>query len=145
MLGDWDGTSALPVSPDFVQQFAEVLITRLLPLRQEDLQKWEQDPEEWMNEEEQDRWEYDLRVSRAFFPRIPETMKISLTRICTQPCAEYVLKALLSAHREQLGPNMAALLQQVSSRSPIINSTGLDDELTVLLHPQRRRVWTTCS
>ncbi|TKA55315.1 hypothetical protein B0A53_02239 [Rhodotorula sp. CCFEE 5036] len=92
MLGDWDGTSALPVSPDFVQQFAEVLITRMLPLRQEDLQKWEQDPEEWMNEEEQDRWEYDLR-----------------------PCAEYVLKALLSAHREQLGPNMAALLQQVST------------------------------
>ncbi|GAA5866359.1 hypothetical protein JCM3774_006631 [Rhodotorula dairenensis] len=91
-LGDWDGTSALPVSPDFVQQFAEVLITRMLPLRQEDLQKWEQDPEEWMNEEEQDRWEYDLR-----------------------PCAEYVLKALLSAHRELLGPNMAALLHQVST------------------------------
>ena len=72
MLGDWDGTSALPVSPDFVQQFAEVLITRMLPLRVEDLQKWEQDPEEWMNEEEQDRWEYDLRVSRAFLPRTLE-------------------------------------------------------------------------
>ncbi|GAA5991993.1 hypothetical protein JCM10908_000686 [Rhodotorula pacifica] len=92
MLGDWDGASALPVSPEFVKQFAEVLITRMLPLRQEDLQKWEQDPEEWMNEEEQDRWEFDLR-----------------------PCAEYVLKALLSAHKEQLGPDMAALLQRVST------------------------------
>ncbi|POY71320.1 hypothetical protein BMF94_5632 [Rhodotorula taiwanensis] len=92
MLGDWDGSSAVPVSPEFVQQFAEVLITRMLPLRAEDLQKWEEDPEEWMNEEEQDRWEFDLR-----------------------PCAEYVLKALLSAHREQLGPNMASLLQQVST------------------------------
>ncbi|BGP52842.1 hypothetical protein JCM8202v2_000399 [Rhodotorula sphaerocarpa] len=89
MLGDWDGTSPVPVSPDFVRRFAEILITRMLPLRSEDLQKWEQDPEEWMNEEEQDRWEFDLR-----------------------PSAEYVLKALLSAHREQLGPDMATLLQQ---------------------------------
>lgn len=65
MLGDWDGSSAVPVSPEFVQQFAEVLITRMLPLRAEDLQKWEEDPEEWMNEEEQDRWEFDLRVSSS--------------------------------------------------------------------------------
>ncbi|GJN91530.1 hypothetical protein Rhopal_004553-T1 [Rhodotorula paludigena] len=92
MLGDWDGSSGLPVPPDFVQQLAQLLITRLLPLRQEDLEKWSEDPEEWMNEEEMDRWEFELR-----------------------PCAEYVLKALLSAYREELGPSMAAFLQQVST------------------------------
>ncbi|GAA5826975.1 hypothetical protein JCM11251_002187 [Rhodosporidiobolus azoricus] len=91
LLGDWDGASAVPVPPGFVQQFTELLITRLLPLRQEDLEAWEADPEDWMNEEEMERWEFELR-----------------------PCAEFVLKALLSAFREELGPNMAALLQQVS-------------------------------
>ncbi|GAA5891120.1 hypothetical protein JCM6882_006430 [Rhodosporidiobolus microsporus] len=91
LLGDWDGSSGVPPPPGFVQQFAELLITRLLPLRQEDLDAWEADPEDWMNEEEMERWEFELR-----------------------PCAEHVLKALLSAFREELGPNMAALLQQVS-------------------------------
>ncbi|GAA6036573.1 hypothetical protein JCM8097_001232 [Rhodosporidiobolus ruineniae] len=92
LLGDWDGQSTLPVPPGFVQQLAELLITRLLPLRQDDLEKWSEDPEEWMNEEEMERWEFELR-----------------------PCAEHVLKALLSAYREELGPSMAALLQQVST------------------------------
>ncbi|GAA5857039.1 hypothetical protein JCM8547_007927 [Rhodosporidiobolus lusitaniae] len=92
LLGDWDGQSSLPVPPDMPQQIAELLITRLLPLNQEDLEKWSEDPEEWMNEEEMERWEFELR-----------------------PCAEFVLKALLSAFRDELGPSMAALLQRVSS------------------------------
>ncbi|BGP12651.1 hypothetical protein JCM10213v2_000568 [Rhodosporidiobolus nylandii] len=91
LLGDWDGASAVPVAPEFVQQFAEMLITRLLPLRQDDLEKWNEDPEEWMNEEEMERWEFELR-----------------------PCAEFVMKALLSAYRDELGPKMVEYLQQVS-------------------------------
>ncbi|CEQ38881.1 SPOSA6832_00361, partial [Sporobolomyces salmonicolor] len=90
--GDWDGSSGLDISLDFVRQLAELLVTRLLPLRQDDLEKWDADPEEWMNEEEMERWEFELR-----------------------PCAEFVLKALLSAYRDELGPSMAALLQQVST------------------------------
>lgn len=117
MLGDWDGTSPVPVSPDFVRRFAEILITRMLPLRSEDLQKWEQDPEEWMNEEEQDRWEFDLRVRASACFRYLDFGILTRTGSHLQPSAEYVLKALLSAHREQLGPDMATLLQQVSSRS----------------------------
>ncbi|GAA6047821.1 hypothetical protein JCM3770_004659 [Rhodotorula araucariae] len=92
LLGDWDGSSGLAVPPGFVQQFAELLITRLLPLRQEDLDRWSEDPEEWMNEEEAERWEFELR-----------------------PCAEHVLKALLSAFRDELGPSIAGLLRQVST------------------------------
>ncbi|GAA5889895.1 hypothetical protein JCM5296_003642 [Sporobolomyces johnsonii] len=90
--GDWDGSSGLDISLDFVRQLAELLVTRLLPLRQDDLEKWDADPEEWMNEEEMERWEFELR-----------------------PCAEFVLKALLSAYRDELGPSMTALLQQVST------------------------------
>ncbi|BGP36629.1 hypothetical protein JCM10449v2_000530 [Rhodotorula kratochvilovae] len=92
LLGDWDGSSGLAVRDGFVEQFAELLITRLLPLRQEDLDRWSEDPEEWMNEEEAERWEFELR-----------------------PCAEYVLKALLSAFRDKLGPRIAGLLEQVSA------------------------------
>ncbi|GAA5932542.1 hypothetical protein JCM3775_005950 [Rhodotorula graminis] len=92
LLGDWDGSSGLAIPPGFVQQFAELLITRLLPLGQDDLDKWSDDPEEWMNEEEAERWEFELR-----------------------PCAEYVLRALLSAFRDELGPSIAGLLQQVSA------------------------------
>lgn len=62
-LGNWASASPVDVSPEFVKQFAELLVTRLLPLRQVDLEKWADDPEEYMNEEEADRWEYELRVS----------------------------------------------------------------------------------
>lgn len=61
-LGDWASSSPIPVDPVFVKQFAEILVTRLLPLRREDLEKWEDEPEEWMNEEESERWEFELRV-----------------------------------------------------------------------------------
>lgn len=63
LLGDWDGSTGLAVPPGFVQQLAHLLITRMLPLRQDDLDKWTEDPEEWMNEEEAERWEFELRVS----------------------------------------------------------------------------------
>ncbi|GAA5972295.1 hypothetical protein JCM11641_002396 [Rhodosporidiobolus odoratus] len=92
LIGDWDGSSNVPVPEAFVPQLVEMLITRLLPLRQEDLEKWNEDPEEWMNEEEMERWEFELR-----------------------PCAEHVLKALLSVYRDQLAPSMAGFLQQVSA------------------------------
>ncbi|ORY75687.1 armadillo-type protein [Leucosporidium creatinivorum] len=91
-LGNWASASPVDVSPEFVKQFAELLVTRLLPLRQVDLEKWADDPEEYMNEEEADRWEYELR-----------------------PCAEHVLQSLLSHYKDDLGPSMAGLLQQASA------------------------------
>ena len=39
-----------------------MLLMKLLPLRTGDIEKWVEDPEEWMNEEEADRFEYELRV-----------------------------------------------------------------------------------
>lgn len=62
-MGNWAAASPVEVTPAFVKQFAEVLVTKLMPLRKGDLDKWSEDPEEWMNEEEADRWEFELRVS----------------------------------------------------------------------------------
>lgn len=73
-MGDWasrpsislSGAPALP--PDFIIRFAELLLMKLLPLREGDIEKWVADPEEWMNEEEADRFEYELRVRLSFRP-----------------------------------------------------------------------------
>ncbi|KAL8284260.1 hypothetical protein RQP46_005009 [Phenoliferia psychrophenolica] len=54
-MGDWAAQSPVSVPPEFVRQFVEILVTKLLPLRAIDLEKWAEDPEEWMNEEEADR------------------------------------------------------------------------------------------
>lgn len=62
LLGDWDGRAPLDPPEGFVEQFTNLLVKQLLPLRQDDLEKWQDDPEEWMNEEEMERWEFDLRV-----------------------------------------------------------------------------------
>ena len=65
MMGDWASKSPIDVSLDFVRRFAEILVTKLIPLRPVDLEKWSDDPEDWMNEEEADRWEFELRVSQV--------------------------------------------------------------------------------
>lgn len=63
LLGDWSSAAPIEVPGGFVRQFAELIVTKFLPLRQVDLEKWTEDPEEWMNEEEAERWEFELRVS----------------------------------------------------------------------------------
>jgi hypothetical protein len=48
-----------------VQEAVKILVTQFIPLKMTDLQEWEQNPEQWVNEEdaENDQWEYELRVS----------------------------------------------------------------------------------
>jgi hypothetical protein len=41
---------------------AMLLITKLVPMQDADLELWGEDPEAWLNEEEADRDEIDLRV-----------------------------------------------------------------------------------
>ncbi|KAM0793458.1 hypothetical protein ACM66B_000901 [Microbotryomycetes sp. NB124-2] len=77
---------------ELILRFTELLITKLLPMRPEDLERWNEDPEEWMNEEEAERWEFELR-----------------------PCAEHVLKLLLASHGQLLTPTLASMLQHTSS------------------------------
>ena len=49
---------------EFVEGAVRLLVTRFIPLTPKDLERWEMDVEEWMNQEESedDHWEYELRV-----------------------------------------------------------------------------------
>jgi hypothetical protein len=49
-----------------------LIITRFLPLKPADLEKWEGDPEEWVLEETKDyeAWEFDIRVRSNFSPTL---------------------------------------------------------------------------
>ncbi|KAM0755992.1 ARM repeat-containing protein [Meredithblackwellia eburnea MCA 4105] len=91
-MGDWASESPLSIPSDFAPQFLDVIVTKFLPLRNSDLEKWREDPEEWMNEEEADRWEFELR-----------------------PCAEHVLQSLLNHYHEILGPRLVSLLQTANA------------------------------
>lgn len=52
------------LSGEFVEGAVRLLVTRFIPLTPKDLERWELDVEEWMNEEENEdeQWEYGLRV-----------------------------------------------------------------------------------
>ena len=63
-MGNWAASSPISIPPGFAVKYAELLVTRLMPLREVDLERWNDGPEEWMTEEEAERWEFDLRVSR---------------------------------------------------------------------------------
>lgn len=39
-----------------------LLVTRLIPLNAADLEAWMNDPEEWVNGEKDEQWEFGLRV-----------------------------------------------------------------------------------
>jgi hypothetical protein len=49
---------------EFVEGAVRLLVTRFIPLTPKDLERWEMDVEEWMNQEEDEdeQWEYELRV-----------------------------------------------------------------------------------
>ena len=56
------------LSRDFVDGAVRLLVTRFIPLTPKDLERWEMDVEEWMNQEENEdeQWEYELRVCVPF-------------------------------------------------------------------------------
>ncbi|KAF8489124.1 armadillo-type protein [Gautieria morchelliformis] len=70
-LNAWSGkktenmtaTRAGVLSEHFVEDAVRLLLTRLIPLSSPDLERWTDDPEEWVNHEEKegDAWEYELR------------------------------------------------------------------------------------
>ncbi|RUP42842.1 armadillo-type protein [Jimgerdemannia flammicorona] len=80
------------LTPGFVNSCAEVLVSRYMVLRPEDLEAWETDPEGFVGGEEADHWEFELR-----------------------PCAEKVFMDLLSQYRVQLSPILLNLLENVAT------------------------------
>ncbi|KAJ2963896.1 hypothetical protein NQZ79_g1053 [Umbelopsis isabellina] len=79
------------LTPAFVHSCAEVLVTKYMQLRPEDLDLWESDPEGWVNGEEADHWEFELK-----------------------PCAEKVFMDLLISYTEQLSPILVNLVDTVA-------------------------------
>ncbi|KAJ1942843.1 hypothetical protein GGF37_002927 [Kickxella alabastrina] len=49
--------------PAFITQMAVTLINFYIPLKARDLEKWEDDPEAWLVEEDSDYWAFDVRRS----------------------------------------------------------------------------------
>ncbi|KAH8554929.1 armadillo-type protein [Umbelopsis sp. PMI_123] len=79
------------LTPEFVNTCAEVLVTKYMQLRPEDLDLWESDPEGLVNGEEADHWEFELK-----------------------PCAEKVFMDLLTSYRVQLSPILINLVDNVA-------------------------------
>jgi hypothetical protein len=54
-----------PVMPENdVTEAVKILVKEFIPLKVNDLQEWQRNPEQWVNDEdsENDQWEYELRV-----------------------------------------------------------------------------------
>ncbi|KAI8924466.1 armadillo-type protein [Entophlyctis helioformis] len=77
--------------PDNVVSLARLLVTKYIKLSDEDLASWENDPESYIQEEEADHWEYNLRS-----------------------CSEKVFMELVSKHRPLLCPMIVSMLREVS-------------------------------
>ncbi|KAG8903449.1 hypothetical protein FRB99_003271 [Tulasnella sp. 403] len=92
------------LSEDLVKQAITILITRFIPLKPADLEKWQEDPEEFLNieDKENEAWEYDIR-----------------------PCAERVLMTLATQYPDYVSPLLQALYQSIILSNP----TDLDQIL----------------
>jgi len=57
--------------PEFVTSAVQLFMSRLMLMDEGDLNKWSEDPEEWINMEESDNdaWEFGIRVRRSLSSR----------------------------------------------------------------------------
>ncbi|KAK9844039.1 hypothetical protein WJX81_002691 [Elliptochloris bilobata] len=78
-----------------LQQLAEALVTRFLPLSARDLQEWEEGPEAFHHEAEIGGWEERPHV-----------------------CAERLLMMLVKEHREELAPLLVKMLAAAADACP---------------------------
>ncbi|KAG8986375.1 hypothetical protein FRB90_004049 [Tulasnella sp. 427] len=94
---DADNKHVETLSQSMVTDAVSLLITRYIPLKPSDLERWEVDPEEFLNAEdkENDQWEFDVR-----------------------PCAERVLMALAAQYPDYVTPLLQQLFQSIISTPP---------------------------
>ncbi|KAJ2825749.1 hypothetical protein IWW50_002711 [Coemansia erecta] len=77
------------LTPDAIAKMAELLMFYYIPLKPKDLERWQDDPEGWMADEESDFWNFDVRR-----------------------CAEHLFIDLVSQERDRLAPELAKLVMQ---------------------------------
>ncbi|KAJ2771098.1 hypothetical protein IWQ56_001916, partial [Coemansia nantahalensis] len=80
------------LTPAFVAQMAEMLMSHYIPLKRGDLERWQDDPEGWMVDEDSDYWNFEVRR-----------------------CAEHLFVDLVGQNRAQLAPELARFVQQGSA------------------------------
>lgn len=95
-----------------------LLVTRFIPLKPTDLEGWQDDPEDWVNHEEQDNdmWEYEIRVSSS-----------SIITMChahfdfVKPCAERVLMVITNQYHQLVVPYLFQIFKDIvcMSRVPL--------------------------
>ncbi|KAF5390622.1 hypothetical protein D9757_002665 [Collybiopsis confluens] len=80
---------------DFIENAVKIIVTRLLPFTNADLQGLTNDPEEWVNTEEQEnqQWEYELR-----------------------PCSERVLMQISNQYPQYVTPLLRATFAEVADK-----------------------------
>ncbi|KAF8826887.1 hypothetical protein HHX47_DHR5000875 [Lentinula edodes] len=83
------------LTANFIDDAVKIIITRLLPLTKDDLEGLEQDPEEWVNAEEQEnqQWGYELR-----------------------PCSERVLVQISNQYPEYVTPLLKTIFAEVADK-----------------------------
>ncbi|CAJ0650514.1 12985_t:CDS:10 [Entrophospora sp. SA101] len=84
------------LTPPFVESCCELLVSNLIVLRKGDLTMWEDDPEGWVNFDENDHWEYQLRVERVFMDLLSQYRDPLSTRILS------MLETVASIHMNDL-------------------------------------------
>jgi len=77
-------------SKDLVKNLCYVLITKIFPMNQNNLEEWEVNPEDYFNEEEVESWQDKKK-----------------------PCAEHLFLTLMEKYREWLPLDLIAMLQPV--------------------------------
>ncbi|ORY37075.1 ARM repeat-containing protein [Rhizoclosmatium globosum] len=90
------------LTPDFVKVAMETLITKYLIFNHDELERWDEDPEGFMADEEADQWEFSLRM-----------------------CGQKAVMDLMSKHRAILAPVLVEMLQQVAEYGPASNSNAI--------------------
>ncbi|KAJ3362561.1 Importin-11 [Kappamyces sp. JEL0680] len=93
-------------TPQFVVGMAKLLVTQYLPLDHESMLLWANEPEEFVQEEESDHWEFNLRA-----------------------CAEKLLIVLFSKNRAILCPYLIEVLTSLPQRGDWSGVNGADASL----------------
>lgn len=104
---------------EFVVRVAECLVTRYLVLRQGDLMRWENDPENWLNEENSASYEYQVRPCAE---KLLVDLVLDFKEILVHP----LLEVFLNAPR---GSDMQSVLIRDAIYCAIgLNASSLYDE-----------------
>ncbi|KAJ3213071.1 Importin-11 [Dinochytrium kinnereticum] len=81
-------------TPEFIVSALETLVLKIMQLSPDDISKWEEEPESFLENEKNDSWEYSLRLS-----------------------ADNTVSDLVNRNKEHLAPVLLNFLRQVSDIS----------------------------